>query len=394
MHTTIFRDGRAGAPHRRFGAILRAGTLGLVLVAALDAAAARAQTAEQLAGKPIVAIEFQGLRSLSEETLRYYLAIEPGQPLDPAALDRNVHALWDRRLVDDISVEASPEQNGVHLVLRVTERPVLKSIEYKGLKKLGQTEIKDRIDKEQIHVREGSPVDLGELERLKHVLQDMYSEKGYRFAQVDYTLDEVSPGERRVRFNVDEGDKVKIGHINFVGNKVFSSLRLRMTMRKTKETGPISKFTKHDIYNAATVQEDLGKVRDLYRQHGYKNVDVQEPKVEVKALRPNAPPKQQKRRLQLTIPIVEGERWKFGNITIEGNKVYTDTQLLRAFSRPHSPWLSASAIDKGVEQISELHRLAGARLEGLAVVSENRAEPDVREPHAGGAPSARASLTR
>jgi len=325
----------------------------LLLVVALHPGAVHGQTAAQLAGKPIASVEFSGLRSLSEETLRYYLGIEPGQAFDPEALDRNVHALWDRHLVDDITVEASPEKEGVHLLIKVSERPVLRSIEYKGLKKLGQTEIKDRIDKEQIRVREGSPVDLGELERLKHVLVDMYSEKGYRFAQVDYVLDEVSPGERRVRFQVDEGDKVKIGKIDFAGNTVFSDTRLRMTMRKTKQTGLISKISKHDIYNAATVQEDLGKVRDLYRQHGYKNVDVQEPKVDVTGK------KSEKRRLLLTIPVVEGDRWKFGNITVEGNKVYSDTVLLRAFSGRHSQWLSQSAIDKGVEQISDLYRNTG-----------------------------------
>jgi outer membrane protein insertion porin family len=351
---------------RRFDAALRlAGlvaprlvTLSLLVTAALTGAAL-AQTPEQLAGKPISSIEFQGLRSLSEDTLRYYLALEVGQPFDPEALDRNVHALWERHLIDDISVEASAEGSGVHLLLRVSERPVLRSITYDGLKKLGATEIKDRIDKEQIRVREGSPVDLGELERLKHVLMEMYSEKGYRFAQVDYTLEEVSAGERKARFTVDEGDKVKIGKINFVGNKVFSGTRLRFTMRKTQETGFISRLLKHDIYNPATLQEDLGKVRDLYRQHGYKNVDVEEPKIEVKATHPDAPPKEQKRRLLISIPIVEGDRWKFGVITVEGNKVYTEQQLLRAFSKPHSQWLSASAIDKGVEQITDFYRNTG-----------------------------------
>ena len=33
----------------------------------------------------------------------------------------------------------------------------------------------------------------------------------------------------------------------------------------------------------------------------------------------------------LTVPIEEGERWKFGEVTIEGNKIYTDQALLRAF---------------------------------------------------------------
>ncbi len=367
---------RADARRRRFGAALGLGAVlcALALSTTRPAAAATGEPATSepappsqvatgeaaaLAGKPIVSIEFQGLKTLSEETLRYYLGLEVGSPFDPAALDLNMHALWERHLLDDISVEAAPAAEGVRLVLKVTERPTLRSVEYEGLKKLGHTEIQDHFDKEQIRLREGGPVDLGELERAKHELMKMYAEKGYRFATVGYTLEEVSPGERRVRFTVDEGTKVKIGKIQFEGNTVFSDRRLRLSMRKTKETGLISRISKHDIYNPATLEEDLGKVRDLYHEHGYKNVDVGEAGVEVKTRNPQAPVKQQKRRLELSIPVLEGDRWKFGTITIEGNKVFSDQVLLRAFSRPHSPWLRASAVDKGVKAIEELYRNSG-----------------------------------
>src|SRR4029078_4224759 len=66
--------------------------------------------------------------------------------------------------------------------------------------------------------------------------------------------------------------------------------------------------------------------------------------------------KRQKRRLELTIPVTEGDRWKLGTVTIEGNKVYSDEILLRAFARPRSPWLRASAGDKGVQAIEGGYR--------------------------------------
>ena len=42
----------------------------------------------------------------------------------------------------------------------------------------------------------------------------------------------------------------------------------------------------------------------------------------------------QKRRMFITIPFDEGERWKFGQVSIDGNKVYPEQNLLRAFERP------------------------------------------------------------
>jgi outer membrane protein insertion porin family len=323
------------------------------------AGAASAQNVE-LAGRAISGIEFEGLRTLSEETLRFYLGLEEGRPFDPQQLDRNLHALWERDLIDDVSVEALPTAEGVHLLLRVVERPVLRSIEYSGLKKLGRTEVQERIDKEQIRVREGAPIELGEMERLKHALRELYDEKGFRFAQVEYALEEVRPGERRVVFTIDEGDKVKIQRIFFEGNTVFPDWRLRLAMRKTRESGMLSRLMKRDIYNPATLQEDLGKVRDLYRERGYKNAATDEPVIEVTARRPDADkPRRQKRRMQLTIPVSEGDRWRFGEIAIDGNEVFAADVLLRAFNRPRGEWLRASAIEKGVEAVADLYRNHG-----------------------------------
>jgi outer membrane protein insertion porin family len=351
--------------------------VGAALLVATVAAGPRSAAAQmpELAGQPIAVVELQGLRTLSEETVRYYLGLETGEPFDPAALDANIHALWERDLIDDITVEAAPTAGGVHVTLRIVERPVLRSIEYDGLKKVGRTDLQERIDREQIRVREGSPLDLGELERLEHTLRMLYEEKGYRFADIDYTLEEVSPGERRVKFTIDEGDRVRIGQIEFAGNSVFSDWRLRLQMRKTKETGLVPRLMKRDIYNPATLQEDLGKLRDLYRERGFKNVSIAEPQIEVRIRNPEATdPKRQKRRLLMTIPIDEGERWRIGDVTIEGNEVYADEVLLRAFDRPRGEWLRASAVDKGVEAVTDLYRNSGYLYSNIEIELVERPE--------------------
>ena len=69
--------------------------------------------------------------------------------------------------------------------------------------------------------------------------------------------------------------------IEFEGNTVFADSRLRLAMTNTKESAFISRVTKKDLYDPAKLQEDLDKVRDLYRSVGYKNVVMGDPKVEV-----------------------------------------------------------------------------------------------------------------
>lgn len=333
--------------------ILRLSFAALALGAALAAAPVPAAAAE---GKTIVAIEFEGLRSLPPETVKYYLGVAEGKTLDPEALDRAIRQLWQRHLIDDVGVSTEDVAGGVKLHVRIVERPTLKSLEFEGLKKVSRTDVNERIAKDQIDVREGGGLSLGEVARLKAVIEEMYRDKGFRFAEAKYRLDTVSPGERRVVFTIDEGDRVRIQDIKFQGADVFGQWRLRWAMKKTKETGPIIRMLKRDIYNPATFQEDLENVRKLYRSAGYKNVTIGDPSIEVRAMRPNAAtPREQKRRLFVGIPIDEGDRWRLGEISIDGNKVFSDESLLRQFKRRHGGWLSSKVVDDGLKQMRELY---------------------------------------
>lgn len=322
-------------------------------------------------GGPVIReIEVTGLSALAEETLLYYLGLEAGARLDEAALDRNVQGLWQRELIDDIVIRSEPAgEDAVKLVIEVVERPVLRSVDYRGLKKVGQTDVRDRIVSARIGVREGGPVNKGELNRLSAEIEELYREKGYRFARVSWALEPIegTPNEVRVVYTVDEGDRVRIEDIDFEGNTVYSDTRLRLKMRKTKESGLISRVMRRDIYNPATLDEDLEKVRELYRDSGYKNVLLGDPEIEVRALRPEAAESdEQKRRIFLTVPIEEGERWRFGEISIEGNETYSDQALLRVFRNKPGSWLRSNLIDEGVESITELYNNTGymfARIE-------------------------------
>jgi outer membrane protein insertion porin family len=321
-----------------------------------------AQLPRSVAGKKIAGLEFKGLKTLSEETVLFYLGLKMGEPLNEDQLNRSIKQLWQRGLIDDIKVDGvTVPPDGVRLTITIAERPVLRSIDYEGMKRVSKTDIQDKIATQHIKVHEGDPLSLGELQRVKVVIEDMYREKGYRFAQASYTVTDMTGNEKRVIFKVDEGDRVRIGKIQFQGAKVFSPLRMRFAMKNTKETNLVWRIAKKDIYDPAKLQEDLDKLRDLYRGEGYKNVLIGDPKIEVVAQHPDAKlEKDKNRRMSITIPIEEGDRWKFGQVTIDGNKVYADKTLLRAFvHRGKITWLKSKVIDDGIKKIQETYHNTG-----------------------------------
>ncbi len=331
-----------------------------LLVAFCLVSSASPALAQVGAGEVVEEVRFEGLETLTPDTLKFYLGLKEGEPFDLQLFNEKVHDLWTRQLIDDMKVTPQRGQTGLILSIAVVERPTLRSVEYEGLKKLKRADITDKIAEEQIRVREGDALNMGELYRLKTAIEQLYADKGFRLAEARFSIEAISPTDRRVFFNVDEGDKVRVEDVDFEGNTVFKDRRLRWSMKETKQSNLVTKLMKKDLYDPAKLDEDLDKVRGLYKKAGYKNVVLGEPKVEVLPTKPNAPtPKEQKRRLFITVPIEEGDRWKLGTVSIEGTERFSEEILLRVFEKPKGGWLRQNVIDKGLEAIGEVYSNTG-----------------------------------
>ena len=76
-------------------------------------------------------------------------------------------------------------------------------------------------------------------------------------------------------------------------------------------------------YDASKLEEDTERVRQAYRDKGYANAAVEEPKTQIRdegglnwfTFRPN-----KGKRIDILMPIEEGGRYRLGTITFTGNK--------------------------------------------------------------------------
>jgi outer membrane protein insertion porin family len=233
-------------------------------------------------------------------------------------------------------------------------------LEFRGNKKLTTSQLKDKLKEGKVEIKTGGPISLRDLSKAKTVLLEAYQAEGFRSAAVDATIEEVSVGERRIVFLIDEGDKIKIEAIRFTGNTVFSAGRLRRAMKKTKEHHWYVFWSSKDVYNQASYEEDVEAVRKVYQNAGYKDVVAKDPVLETFVVNPKEKrPEKAKRRVRMTIPIVEGEQYYFGKLTVEGSTVFSPENLTRAFrSRPGAP-LDRSVLTDGMKTVETLYRERG-----------------------------------
>ena len=281
-------------------------------------AAAPAETAPPAppTGETIVGIRVVGYQTVSPDTIAHYLGVKVGDPYDPEKIRANFHKLWDVGLLENVRIEAERAGTGVTLVVTIEERPIIKEVEFTGNKKLSTSQIKDALKENKIEVKAGAPLSVRDIARQRSALADMYIAQGFRSATVEFRIEDLSKTEKKVIFLIDEGDKVKIESITFTGNDNVKAQTLRNAMKKTKVATFWRILSENTVYNQASYEADVEGLKAVYQARGYKDVVVKDPTLDVYVVDPKKEAKKIKRRVRITIPIAEGDKFFTNEIRI------------------------------------------------------------------------------
>src|SRR5208337_4125883 len=171
----------------------------------------------------------------------------------------------------------------------------------------------------------------------------------------------------QVNFNIKEGPTVKVGNIKFTGNPHVSALYLRRSMKNLKPIGiPYSIVFENlfaQTFDASKLEEDTERVRQAYRDKGYYNAAIEEPKTQIRdegglnwfTFRPNTG-----KRIDILMPVEEGARYRLGAINFTGNKAVSNVKALRAtFALRDGDWFNATLIQKGLENLKKAYGQLG-----------------------------------
>ena len=270
--------------------------------------------------------------------------------------------LWALNFLDDLSIEAIDYRfsNGVLgkiIVYDMEERERVKIVDYEGNKHVETTKIEDKLKEDNVRIGLDSFIDQGLITKVKNAVLTLEGEKGYEFATVTPKVAPIEgqPKTVHLTFVVNEGPKVRIREIAFVGNKAMSSRALKRQMKNNKQQWFLSFITSRGTYQRAKYEEDADKVVSYYRDHGYIAVRVGEP--ELKYLEDSTD--RGTRWVQLRVPIIEGDRFKVASLKFDGNKVVKTEFLQSLFKLKPGDWYSDKVVRKGMEKAQEAYGTVG-----------------------------------
>jgi outer membrane protein insertion porin family len=290
-----------------------------------------------------ITIKFVGMANVSEQIVRANMALREDTDLDEALIDRDIRSLYKTGLFEFIEVKREAlAGNVVNLVLEVTPKFRVLGLHFQGNKAFKEK----RLLKEIKSVPNGS-LDERQIKDDAQKIYEFYQKNGYNQAQVTYSVDRNrSTGFGTVTFKVREGAKVRISAINFIGNDHVKARKLRGEI-ETKTWNMFSWLTGGGRLKDDEFDDDLGKLRDYYKEQGYLDVEIAEDKISFDYPKPD--------RLVITIRVVEGRRYKVGDISFSGNKLYP-SRLLRYIPRQKKgDVFIPSKLDKDVESLEEFY---------------------------------------
>ncbi len=260
-------------------------------------------------------ISVSGLTSFNEQTVIAYTGLRKGQKLriPGEEISTIINKLWKLDLFSDINFylkNVNGDKASIEIVIE--ELPTLSEYKITGLKK---SKIETIVSETEL--KKGKKITQNFLKTTRNFIINKYKKDGFLNTKVsiDVKPDTTDINYSKMLIHVDLGDKVKIDEINFVGNELFKSKKLKKQMKNTK-TKLLGRFWKKSKFIDKDYKEDLTSILDFYKEKGYRDARITKDSVII-----------DKKNITVNIDIEEGNKYYFGKISFLGNSVYSDNQL-------------------------------------------------------------------
>ncbi|MBX3444052.1 MAG: BamA/TamA family outer membrane protein [Planctomyces sp.] len=294
-----------------------------------------------LLSEPLAAVEIEGNATIPDYAIFRHIRCRANRPVSEHQIEEDVQALIHTRYFFRVTPVLRAGDEGTVLVFQVTERPILRSVEFKGNKKIKTSELSANTG-----LVEGHAYDVSTNRECVERLKSLYREKGFRHAEI--TLEKGGdPNDRDVVFAIQEGPKVRVWKISFEGNR-----DIRGGILKTKlATKTVLLWFFGGEFDPELVANDASALKRYYADLGYFDAEIDHECRE-------AP---ESGKVEVVFKVREGKRYNVRNITIEGNEVLTQAQLLEGqklkTGKPFSARFLQQDVNRMKEEYDELGRL-------------------------------------
>ncbi len=308
----------------------------------------------------IVEIRVENNRRVESEAVIRALKQQVGDTFDATKTGDDLRGLWTLKYFSDLQLLVQRTPKGIAYIVRVEEKPTIRSVSLQGNDELAKDDFKDVID-----LKAFSILDLAAVKRNVKKISDKYVEKGFFLAEVTYEL-KPHEGNREVDvvFVINEHAKVMVKEINFLGANKVKAEDLEAVMQ-TRKGGWLSFFTSEGNYREEIFQRDIQIVQSAYFDRGFVNVKIEKPVVTLSA---------DKKFISISIRVDEGEAYSIGKIDFSGDLLVSKELLHLRMTSKEGQIFNRSLLARDIQAITDIYYDSGYAYANITPVTQVNGE--------------------
>jgi outer membrane protein insertion porin family len=259
-------------------------------------------------------VRFIGPTTLSKQRVLDNLATKPGAVYNDRLVEEDIKSLYATGSVSNARIFAEPVTGGLKVTVLLQGRTTIGEVLIEGAEAVSSSKIR-----KEISTKPGDPLSDEKLNDDRQKILKLYEDKNYTDVKVLPKTSELPDKRMRVVFSIDEGPKLVIRRISFIGNDSVLPKDLAKVM-KTKTANILSFLTKAGRLTPSQMDEDKEAIRSLYQNRGFADMRVTD--VQTTPL-PNG------NGVDLVISISEGVQYRVNKLSIEGSTIVPPADLAR-----------------------------------------------------------------
>ena len=286
----------------------------------------------------ITEIKITGNKKIEGDAIRARLVSKVGERFSQEKVHQDVLQIYGMGYFYNIEVD----KTGSVLTYRITEKPSVVEITFDG-----NSEISDDDLREAAGLKAYEILDVAEIQTAIEKMRKQYEEKGYFLANIDYNLKPMGGNQDgvRLKFHIQENDKVKVKKITILGNENVPDSELTSKM-VTQEEGFFSFLSGSGQYKQDGFDRDVQVIRLIYYNKGYVQVKVSRPQVYISP---------DKKNIYITIRVEEGQQYNVGRVDFGGDLLFSEDVLFGATEIEESDIFAYDILQKDLRELQALY---------------------------------------
>ena len=291
-----------------------------------------------------IEITFVGPANVNRAIVQANIQTTVGKPRLRDMIEQDVRTLIGTGFFLDVRVLEETVTDGVRIIYQVTGKATLKEITVEGGKLIRNERLK-----REVTLKVGDIFDERKAHEIAAKMIEIYQKAGFPDAKVEPVSSfDKDTGKAILKFKATEADRVFIKAIQITGNKAVKTPVL-LKLIKTKRRWWGSWMAGSGVLKDEQFAEDLEKIRDHYRSKGYIDVEIKASNVE----------RLNKKWMAIHIEIFEGQQYKVGTVKLEGNKLFTVTELQKYLKMNSGKTFTPDGLSKDIKALEDYYGSRG-----------------------------------